>query len=391
MFSDRVGADLSSNRLTHAVNQRRAAHRPFVDLTGSNPTRAGFTYPPDLLADARVAAAALTYTPAPLGLDSARQAVAADYARRGLDVDPSRIVLTASTSEAYSLLFKLLCDPGDDVLVPRPSYPLFEHLTRLDNVSARFYDTESPGWTIDAGSVEQAMSGRTRAVLVVSPNNPTGAVVKADEFDALRRLCEPRGVAVIADEVFADYALDAGPSCQVARVAAVQSGLAFSLGGLSKTVGLPQVKLGWIAVSGDGGTVAAALTRLEVICDTYLSVSTPVQLAAATLLARGSVVREQIQARILANYRYAREAASGTACTALQADGGWSIVLRVPTFEPEDDLVIRLLDRHDVLVYPGYFFDFPRESFLIASLLGPPDDFRRGIDAVLRHFDCKGA
>ena len=389
MFSARVAADLTTNRLTQALERRRAAGDSIVDLTSANPTRAGFAYPADLLLDARVAATSLTYSPQALGLPVARHAVAADYARRGLDVDPQRVVLTASTSEAYSVLFKLLCDPGDEVLVPRPSYPLFEHLTRLESVTARFYETECPTWAVDIASVERAMTDRTRALLAVSPNNPTGAVLKPDELDELRRLCEPRGVAIIADEVFADYPLEPPPSCQMARVAELTTGLAFCLGGLSKTVGLPQVKLGWIAVSGDHQRVGEALERLEVICDTYLSVSTPVQLAAEGLLARGAEVRTQIQQRVVANYRRARELTAGTACTALRAEGGWYAVLQVPTLGGEEDLAVDLLERRGVLLHPGFFFDFPRESFLIASLLGPERQFEHGINAVLRHFDCR--
>jgi aspartate/methionine/tyrosine aminotransferase len=390
MFSARAAADLTTNRLTQALERRRAAGgAPLIDLTATNPTTAGFAYPAGLLLDAASASKALTYAPEALGMKPAREAVASDFARRGLDVDASRIVLTASTSEAYSVIFKLLCDPEDEVLVPRPSYPLFEHLARLDNVRPRFYDTDFPDWRIDIGSVARAINDRTRAVLAVSPNNPTGAVLTDDELVELRRLCEPRDIAIVVDEVFADYPLEERPSCQGARVAELGTGLAFSLGGLSKTVGLPQMKLGWMAVSGDHTRVARALERLDVICDTYLSVSTPVQLAAASLLAGGAVVREQIQARILTNYRYAREAAAGTACTALAADGGWSVVVRVPTLEPEEDLVIRLLEERGVLAHPGYFFDFPRESFVIASLLIPPLEFQPGFDAILRHFDCK--
>jgi alanine-synthesizing transaminase len=390
MFSSRVSADLTPNRLSRAVERCRADGTPFIDLTVSNPTASAFRYPPQLLLDEHNAQASLTYAPQPLGLPAARAAVAADYARRGLDVDPQRVVLTTGTSEAYSLLFKLLCDPGDEILIPRPSYPLFEHLAQLDAVRARFYDTDYHGaWTIDMPGVEQAITDRTRAMLVVSPNNPTGATLKLDELERLAAACGPRGIAIIADEVFADYPLDAGPSCQIARVAERRTGLAFSLGGLSKSVGLPQVKLGWIVVSGDDALVRAALERLELACDTYLSVATPVQLAAGTLLEKGSVVREQIQARVAANYRHARRAAEGTACTVLPAEGGWYAVLSVPTYQPEEDLVVELLEQHRVLAHPGYFFDFARESFLVVSLLAAERDFTDGFARITRHFDCR--
>src|SRR5436190_2524124 len=250
MFSSRVQADLTPNRLAQALDRVRVEGRPFIDFTESNPTRAGFLYPQDALkafADPR----GLLYAPEPFGALQARRAVASEFERRGLTVAPERIVLTASTSEAYSLLFKLLCDPGDEVLVPRPSYPLFEHLTRLDGVTAQPYDLEYQGsWTIDFVSLERGLSASTRAVLVVSPNNPTGSFLKQDELERLAALCVQYDVAIVADEVFAEYAWPGATSGGTARVLAVRDGLAFSLGGLSKSAGLPQVKVGWIAAAG---------------------------------------------------------------------------------------------------------------------------------------------
>ena len=392
MFSSRVPSELEPNRLARAIEEMRRAGRPFVDLTESNPTRAGFEYPSDLLArlaDRR----ALAYAPSPFGARDARSAVALDYARQGVDVDAERIVLTSSTSEAYSHLFKLLTDAGDEVLVPRPSYPLFDHLTRLDLVNARPYALDYHGrWTIDFDSIERALTARTRAVLVVSPNNPTGSFVARDELDRLAAICAERGLAIVADEVFADYELDADAARRAGRVAAQRAALSFALGGLSKSVGLPQVKLGWIAVGGPEARAAEALRRLEVICDAYLSVSTPVQAAAPELLARGAGVRAQIAARVRANLRcLQRDAASVPACRVLEAEGGWYAVIQVPSFEPEEDLVVRLLTTVGVLVHPGYFFDFPRESFVIVSLLPTPALFREGIGRILRHFDCTSA
>jgi aspartate/methionine/tyrosine aminotransferase len=321
---------------------------------------------------------------------AARQAVAADYARRGLDVPADRIVLTASSSEAYSLVFKVLCNPGDEVLVPRPSYPLFTHLTRLESVNAVPYDLEYHGaWTIDDASVERAWSSRTRAVLMVSPNNPTGSFVTGGEIEALARRCGRDGAAIVADEVYADYELTE----DAARIAGSALGapevLTFGLGGFSKSIGLPQVKLGWMAVAGPERAVADAMARLELVCDTYLSVSTPVQLAAGELFGRGASIRTQILARTRANYEQLRHwVAQSPACRVLPADGGWSAVLQVPTLEPEDDMAVTLLTRHGVLAHPGYFFDFPGGSYLVVSLLTPEDDFRDGIRRVLRHFDC---
>ncbi len=389
MFSSRTPANLTLNPLAAAVRAARAGGRTFSDLTESNPTRAGFDYPADLLAplgDAR----GLRYAPSPLGAMEARAAVAANYARQGLVVPPDRIVLDASTSDGYSLLFKLLAGAGDEVLVPRPGYPLFDHLTQLDLVVARHYDLDIHGdWSIDFASLEQAITARTRAVLLVSPNNPTGSFVSAAELDRLAAICAPRDIAIIADEVSAGYELAPGAAAGAGRVAARNDVLSFSLGGLSKSAGLPQVKLGWIAVGGPDRLVAQALERLELICDTYLAVSTPVQLAAAELLERGTMVRSQISTRILANHRTLQTMAAGApSCRALRSAGGWYAVLQVPSLEPEEDLVLRLLG-DGVLTHPGYFFDFPRESFLIVSLLPPEGSFADGLSRVLRHFNCK--
>ena len=333
---------------------------------------------------------ALSYEPQPFGLIDARRAIAADYARRGIDVDEERIVLTASTSEAYSLLFKLLCDPADEVLVPRPSYPLFDHLTRLDAVVTRPYDLEYHGaWSVNVASVEHALTSRTRALLIVNPNNPTGSFVTGDELERLAALCVDRGVALIADEVFADYELMPGAAAAGGRALDRRDVLTFGLGGLSKSVGLPQVKLGWMAVAGPPAAVDRALERLELLCDTYLSVSTPVQVAAAELLRRGTAVRSQIQTRVAANYRQLTTLAAATpSCRVLRADGGWYAVLQVPSLGSEEDLVLRLLETDGVLAHPGYFFDFPRESHLIVSLLVPEPALAAATRLMLRHFDC---
>ena len=387
MFSSRIPANLSANRLSDALAERRASGRPLIDLTLSNPTRAGLHYPPDLLA-ALADARGLRYEPSPFGAPDAREAVARDYLRQGVTVSPARIVLTSSTSDAYSLLFKLLADAGDDVLVPRPSYPLFDHLTQLDLVVSRPYDLDlHAGWAIDFSSFERALTPRTRAVLVVSPNNPTGSFLSPAEIDRLAELCVPRGIALIADEVFADYELEPGAAARRARVAGRDDLLTFSLGGLSKSVGLPQAKLGWIAVGGPGALVGAALARLELVCDAYLAVSTPVQVAAADLLERGAAVRSQIAARVATNYRQLMAlSARVPSCGVMRSDGGWYAVMQVPSFEPEEDLAVRLLTADGVLAHPGYFFDFPRESFLVVSLLPLEASFNDGIARVLRHF-----
>jgi alanine-synthesizing transaminase len=387
MFSARVPPDLAPNRLSVALARLKTENRPVIDLTTSNPTAVGLLYPTDLLiplAHPR----GLVYAPEPFGLLEARQAIAGDFARRDRLVPADRIALTASTSEAYSLLFKLLCEPGDEVLVPRPSYPLFEHLTRLDSVVAVPYDLEyHEGWSIDMATVSSALSARTRAVLLVSPNNPTGQFVSEVELDAIVALCQRHDAAVISDEVFADYAFTAGPPASGLLTQRTDV-LGFTLGGLSKSIGLPQAKLGWIATSGSDGRVREAAARLELVCDTYLSVSTPLQAAAAELLDRGAVVRSQIQRRVTSNYEMLNVRAAGVrSCELRRADGGWYGVLRVPSIMSEDDLVLTLLNEDGVLVHPGYFFDFSAESFLIVSLLPPEAAFAEGISRVLHRFE----
>jgi aspartate/methionine/tyrosine aminotransferase len=392
MFSARVPSSLAPNRLAAAVERRRRGGLPILDLTESNPTRADFTYPDDLLQELGHSAG-LVYEPQPLGLAVAREAVAVDYARRGIEVPPARIAVTAGSSESYSTLFKLLCDAGDEVLVPRPSYPLFEHLTALDAVVAVPYDLEYHGrWSIDVAGLSRRMSSRTRAVLIVSPNNPTGSFVTAGELAAIAGECAGRSVALIADEVFADYELTDGASARSGRPLAQEGCLAFGLGGLSKTVGLPQVKLGWIAVNGPDPIVREALERLEIVCDTYLSVTTPVQAAAARFLERGALIRAQIRRRIRENLQQlAEQCARSPSTMLLAAEGGWSAVLRVPSTGSEEDLVLDLLNEHGVLAHPGYFFDFPHEAFLVVSLLPPRDTFGEGVARMLAHVDSARA
>lgn len=391
MFSSRMPGELEPNRLARAVHRARGDGRLRFDLTASNPTRAGFTYPAALLqplsaSDARV------YEPHPRGLPFARDAVVRDYARRGISVARDRVVLTASTSEAYSILFKLLCAPsGDSVLVPQPSYPLFDHLTRLDGVAAAPYSLEYHGrWILDEASVDAAWSDAVRAVLAVSPNNPTGSVLSPAELQALSSRCVERDAALIVDEVFADYPLSATsvPHSPLptdhSPFTTGHSPLGFRLGGLSKSVGLPQVKLGWIAIDGPEAVVGAALERLELICDTYLSVSTPVQVGAAQLLDEGAAVREQIQQRVRTNYATLRAgAAADPSVEVLNADAGWSAVVRIPSTRSEEDFVVDLLERDGVLVHPGFFFDFPHEAFVVVSLLPEPDAFAQGVRLLL--------
>ena len=382
MFASRLPASLEPNALARMIHARRRGGASIADLTESNPTRVGLTYPPDLLlplADAR----ALEYDPQPLGLWSARAAVAADFRRRGIIISADRVALTSSTSEAYALLFKLLCDAGDRVLVPHPSYPLVEHLTRLESVEAVPYGLDYHGsWRIDIDSVRRAMSDRVRAILVVSPNNPTGSFLHREDLAMLSEIAAAAEVPLIGDEVFADYRIDGATAAT--HILAGGDVLAFSLGGLSKSAGLPQLKLGWIGFGGPADRVDAALARYEIIADTYLSVSTPIQAAAAELIESGTAIRAQILARVKRNLASLRaQAAAFPALSVLPVEGGWSAVMQVPSVASEEALILALLEKDDVLVHPGYFFDFPREAFIVVSLLVEPPLFDRGVARVL--------
>ena len=390
MFSSRLPANVAPNRIARAAERLRRAGTDLVDLTESNPTRVGFAAPAALVRG-MAAIAPRVYEPHPLGLPAAREALAAHLSRAGRAVAPERVVLTAGTSEAYGHLFKLLCDPGDEVLIPAPGYPLFEHLTRLDGVRAVPYALECHArWEIDLDSLRRGVTRRTRAVLLVSPNNPTGSYATAAELDAVAALCRAHDLALIVDEVFAPYPLardGAGPSVLDRQ----RDVLAFSLGGLSKSVGLPQLKLGWVVAAGPRPLVDRALAGLELICDTYLSVATPVQLAAADLLAGGAPVTARIAARVRGNHAALRRLlARRPAIRLLPADGGWYAVVRIPATRPEEEVVLDLLEREHVLVHPGYFFDFPREAFLVVSLLPEPRRFAAGAARMLANVSDAG-
>ena len=382
MFSRRLPPHAETNRLTQALVAARARGAAIVDLTLSNPTAAALPYPHDLLAplaDPR----GLRYEPHPFGLRAAREAVAADFARRAATIDPAHIVLTASTSEAYTWLFKLLCNPGECVLVPRPSYPLFEQLTMLEGVRAIPYDLEYHGrWEIDMATVAAAPE-ETRALLVVSPNNPTGSYVSAREVERLSQFCRDRDWALVSDEVFADYPLEV--TRPFTDIAARSEVLAFTLGGLSKSVGLPQVKLGWMAVGGPPADRDRALRALELIADSFLSVGTPVQVAAPELLVRAAPVRAAIHDRVRRNLATARRmVAAVPACELLTVEAGWCAVVRIPATRSEEQFVLDLLSQEQILVHPGYFFDFRTEAFIVVSLLPEEAQFAEAFPRVLR-------
>lgn len=381
MFSDRL-PHLESNPFSAALADLRRKGVPLIDLTVTNPTMVGLPYSPDLLA-ALADRAWLSYEPAPFGLMSARKAVAVEMSKAGVKVNPEQVVLTASTSEAYSLLFKLLCDPGDCVLVPEPSYPLFELLTKLDSVEAVAYQLEHHGvWSIERESMKGACGPRTSAVLVVSPNNPTGSMLRRDDREWLVEFAQAGEYAIISDEVFAGYPIV--PRSDAASMLCESRVLTFTLGGLSKSAGLPQLKLGWMVVSGPDDVVADAMERLELICDTYLSVSTPVQVAAAELIAAGKEIRKAIAHRVQRNYRELEGAAKAyPAVRVIEPEAGWSVVIEVPETVGEEALVRRILEEDHVVVHPGYFFDIQQGAHIVVSLLPEPEIFADAMRRVL--------
>ncbi len=383
MFSKRTHWNQTVNRLSALLARKRSGGARILDLTLSNPTEAGLVCDPTVLAELSDPRS-LRYEPEPLGALAAREAVARDYGRRGALVDPDRVLLTASTSEAYAILFKLLCDPGDNVLVPRPSYPLFEFLVTLEGVERRAYLLDYDGrWHLSVDSFSQQTDVRTRAVVVVNPNNPTGSFLDEAEAAALLDLCAATGLAVVSDEVFADFAFAPDPGRRV-TLAGDGPALTFSLGGLSKACGLPQLKLGWIVVSGPPELRRQALERLEVIADTFLSVNTPVQRAAPGLLARVTELQSPIHDRLTGNLSTLRAAVMRRPeVSLLDAQGGWYAVLRLPATVREEARVLALLAERDVLVHPGYFFDFPQEAFVVVSLLPRPEDFAAGVWRLL--------
>jgi alanine-synthesizing transaminase len=374
MFSGRFHWDFRPNRITELLAEKRRSGAGILDLTESNPTHAGLRYPAGIVnafEDPRV----LSYEPSPAGMREAREVVAGYYRTRGCEVPADRILLTASTSEAYAYLFKLLANPGDHVLVPRPSYPLFEFLANMESVEAHPYPLRYHGtWEIDLHALVESISERTRGIVLVNPNNPTGSYVKKGELQALAALGPP----LISDEVFSDYAFGDDPD-RVTTLAGVEDRLCFSMSGLSKIAGLPQMKLGWIVVSGPAPARREAMEKLEWIADTYLSVGTPVQCAAAKLLDAGQTVQDEIRARTFANLTTARKALAGSAADILPVEGGWYIDIKVPRIRSEEEWVLELLSRENLLVQPGFFYDFESEAYLIASLLTEPAVFREGI------------
>src|SRR5246127_1510371 len=428
MFSDRTDWRLTQNRVTQAVGEVRARGTQLVDLTVSNPTRVGLEYDAGAILAGLRSKRVLDYDPQAKGLLSAREAVARYYGelcsrgerdvasnvstdryanlRRQIEIDPERIVLTTSTSEGYSYVFRLLCNAEDELLVPKPSYPLFEFLADLQDVKLVPYPLiYDHGWQMDFPSMEKAVTARTRGVVVVHPNNPTGSYVHAGELGALNEFCRAHGLAVIVDEVFLDYTLRgetsaagavelrstgqpgaAAPTFSLAAASFIgnQDVLTFTLSGLSKISALPQMKVAWVVTSGPAEQVQAAMARLEVIADTYLSMNAPVQWAVPVMLEQRESIQRQLLQRVRRNLgELDRKLVAQKAFQRLDVEGGWSAVLRVPVTRSDEELAIELVRDKAVVVHPGHFYDFESDGYLVLSLITPEADFEQGIERLL--------
>ena len=385
MFAKRTNWNLAPNRLSQALAAHRAAGKPLLDLTVSNPTECGFEYDRSAILNALGNPAALSYEPDPRGMESARRAVAGYYAGRNEDVSADDTFLTTSTSEAYSYVFRTLCDPGDEVLIPSPSYPLFDFLADIQDVSlVRYPLLYDHGWQIDFHALEQAITPRTRGVIVVHPNNPTGHFAKSAEIAKLNSICSAREIALIADEVFLDFSLD---GMQAVSVAANRGAPTFTLSGLSKISGLPQMKAAWLIAGGPPPWKSEAVSRLEVIADTYLSVNAPVQLAMPSFLEQRHAFHKQVIARVRRNLaELDRQLAAQKNSSRLTLEGGWCTVLRVPATRSDEDLAIEILTTQSVSVHPGHFYEFPADGYLVVSLLTPERTFAEGISRLLSFF-----
>jgi aspartate/methionine/tyrosine aminotransferase len=383
MFSDRTNWKLTRNRLTETLEEVRSSGARVLDLTLSNPTRAGLHYDESVLLKALASSHAMDYDPQPKGLSVARDAVAAYYQtlHRLPEFDPGHLILTTSTSEGYSFVFRLLCNSGDELLVPKPSYPLFEFLADLQDVKLVPYPLiYDHGWQMDFPSLRKAVTGRARGLVVVHPNNPTGSYVHENEKELLNSFCREHELAVIADEVFLDYAHNGVPP---ATFAANRDVLSFTLSGVSKISALPQMKVAWIATSGPGAEVEPAQARLEIISDTYLSMNAPIQWALPAFLEQRKNVQQQLLDRVLSNLaELDRQLSAQKTCQRLIVEAGWYAVLRVPVTQTDEELAVALLRRKSVLVHPGHFYDFPRDGYLVLSLIAPQEEFAEGIERL---------
>ena len=386
MFSDRFNWDLTPNALSEILLVMRSRGETIFDLTQSNPTHAGFDYNADDILAALAQAEAMTYEPDPRGLLKARRAIAQYYLEQSAAIESDAVFLTAGTSEAYSMIFKLLGNPGDEILIPRPGYPLISYLAGFENLKPFSYPLrydDAQGWSIDLDVLEALITPKCRAIVVVNPNNPTGNYVRQKELAALDQICSRNRLALIVDEVFSDYYKSGRPP-EVPTTANYTQALTFVLNGFSKMLGLPQVKLGWVVVAGDPSLSEGARDRLEILLDFYLSVATPVQHAAARLLGHRRPIQQQILARIADNERFLIEQISRAAnCRVLVREGGWYAIIEILDEISDEDRIRRLLEYEHTLVHPGYFYEFDKEGMAVVSLLTPIETFRTGIDRLI--------
>jgi alanine-synthesizing transaminase len=389
MFSDRSNWDLSPNSLSILLQNKKSAGDAIFDLTESNPTRIGLDYDSKEILAALSQPQSLAYEPDPRGLVQAREAIATYYADQGEHVDLDAIFLTASTSEAYSILFKLMGNPGEEILIPRPGYPLLPYLACFEGVNAVSYPLrydDRKGWFIDMDVLQALINPKTKAIVLVNPNNPTGSYVNRQELTAFGTVCRDYDLALIVDEVFSDFMATENPG-RVRTAVNHSNSLTFVLNGLSKMVGLPQVKLGWMVVNGDPDRSAQALSRLEMMLDFYLSPSTPVQHAVKRLLQQRQMIQRQMFSRIASNMGFLEEQTAKTSnIRPLIRQGGWYAVIEVFDAVSDEDRILQLLDRDSTLVHPGYFYDFHRDGFLVVSLLPPVEIFREAITRLISRF-----
>ena len=382
MFANRTNWNLTPNRLAEALVKHRQAGKALLDLSASNPTECGFQYASHAIMRALCSPRTIEYRPEPKGLEIARRAVGAYYTERHEKVSPEKIFLTTSTSEGYSFIFRLIFNAGDELLVPTPSYPLFDFLAEIQDVRLKRYPLiYDHGWQIDLHALEQAVTEHTRGIIVVNPNNPTGHFSKAREMTEINRLCAERDMAIIADEVFLDFSLTQESPLSFA---ANHEALTFTLSGLSKISGLPQMKLAWMVVGGPERLKQQAVERLELIADTYLSMNAPIQLAAPVFLEMRHGFQQQVMQRVRANLaEMDRQLASQQHCSRLSVEGGWYAVLRVPATRSDEDLALELLEEKNVYIHPGHFYDFQQDGHMVVSLITPETDFAEGIQRLL--------
>jgi len=389
MFSDRSNWDQRPNSLSVLLQIKKTRGDAILDLTVSNPTRVGLKYDFEEILAALSQPQSMAYEPDPRGLPKAREAIAIYYADQGERVDSDAIFLTASTSEAYSILFKLLGNPGEEILIPRPGYPLLSYLACFEGLNAVSYPIrydDRRGWSIDMDVLTALINPKTKGIVLVNPNNPTGAYVKQQELVALDAVCRENDLALIVDEVFSDFNA-AETSGRVRTTVNHTNSLAFVLNGLSKMAGLPQVKLAWIVVNGAPALSAATLSRLEMMLDFYLSASAPVQHAAQRLLQQRQMIQRQIFSRIASNMGFLEEQIAKTSnIRSLIREGGWYAVIEISDAVSDEDRAVQLLDQDNTLVHPGYFYDFHRDGFLVVSLLPPVEVFRDGITRLIARF-----